>query len=255
MEVHHHSHTARKKWSHYFWEFFMLFLAVTLGFFVENRREHYIEHQRAKVYARGMYEDLKKDSVELANMAAAGEIAVNNVDSFLTLVSSADFREIPSGKLYWYGLWGGYLRGFEPNNATYDQMKNSGSLRYFNNAELERSIGEYDQTVRSIKTLNEIDRPLYVETRKARARIFGFEYNARANTIIQTSLYESYNRAAIDSFMKINPPLLTTDKIIFNEYAELCRSRNIKQQVQNAKKALSLTVLIRSQLQKKFHLK
>lgn len=22
MEVHHHSHTARKKWTYYFWEFF-----------------------------------------------------------------------------------------------------------------------------------------------------------------------------------------------------------------------------------------
>ena len=36
MEVHSHTHTPRKKWTHYFWEFFMLFLAVTLGFFVEK---------------------------------------------------------------------------------------------------------------------------------------------------------------------------------------------------------------------------
>ncbi len=28
MEVHAHTHTARKKWTHYFWEFLMLFLAV-----------------------------------------------------------------------------------------------------------------------------------------------------------------------------------------------------------------------------------
>jgi hypothetical protein len=38
MEVHQHSHTPRKKWHHYFWEFLMLFLAVTLGFLVENQR-------------------------------------------------------------------------------------------------------------------------------------------------------------------------------------------------------------------------
>ncbi len=31
MEVHHRAHTARKKWSHYFWEFHMLFLAVFYG--------------------------------------------------------------------------------------------------------------------------------------------------------------------------------------------------------------------------------
>ena len=28
MEVHHHAHTARKKWTHYFWKSLMLFLAV-----------------------------------------------------------------------------------------------------------------------------------------------------------------------------------------------------------------------------------
>jgi hypothetical protein len=47
MEVHAHTHTARKKWTHYFWEFLMLFLAVFCGFLAENYREHYVEHQRA----------------------------------------------------------------------------------------------------------------------------------------------------------------------------------------------------------------
>ena len=28
MEVHAHTHTERKKWTHYFWESLMLFLAV-----------------------------------------------------------------------------------------------------------------------------------------------------------------------------------------------------------------------------------
>ena len=46
MEVRHHGHTesppagrAGKKWTHYFWEFLMLFLAVSLGFYAENTRE------------------------------------------------------------------------------------------------------------------------------------------------------------------------------------------------------------------------
>jgi hypothetical protein len=49
MEVHHHAHTARKKWTHYFWEFLMLFLAVFAGFLAENQREHIVEHQRKKI--------------------------------------------------------------------------------------------------------------------------------------------------------------------------------------------------------------
>ena len=48
MEVHAHAHSPRRKWTHYFWEFFMLFMAVTLGFFVENQREHYIEKVKRK---------------------------------------------------------------------------------------------------------------------------------------------------------------------------------------------------------------
>jgi len=39
MEVHRHAHTDRKKWTHYLWEFLMLFLAVFCGFLAENQRE------------------------------------------------------------------------------------------------------------------------------------------------------------------------------------------------------------------------
>ena len=54
MEVHAHTHTERKKWTHYLWEFLMLFLAVFCGFLAENQREHYIEHQREKQYMRSL---------------------------------------------------------------------------------------------------------------------------------------------------------------------------------------------------------
>ena len=39
MEVHAHTHTARKKWTHCFWEFIMLFLAVFCGFLAEYQFE------------------------------------------------------------------------------------------------------------------------------------------------------------------------------------------------------------------------
>lgn len=254
MEVHHHAHTARKKWTHYFWEFFMLFLAVTLGFFVENKREHYIEHQRAKVYAKSMIINLQQDTAELKQIIFRGGFAAKYLDSLLALLYENEFAEIPTGKLYWYGLWGGYLRGFEPNDVTYQQMKNSGSLRYFNNHELEKRIGEYDQVLRSMRSLNEIDRPVYLETRKARARLFDFRYNNDANKVVQSAIYYNPRPEAIDSFIKINRPLLSTDRILFNEYAELCRSRNLRQQYNNAREALELAGVIIEELKKEFHL-
>ena len=47
MEVHHHAHNPvepyhKKNWKSYFWEFFMLFLAVFCGFLAEYKIEHKI---------------------------------------------------------------------------------------------------------------------------------------------------------------------------------------------------------------------
>ncbi len=254
MEVHHHSHTARKKWSHYFWEFLMLFLAVTLGFFVENQREHYIEHQRARVYAATMKANLQADTAELKQMVYRGSLASDYLDSFLFLVSSGDFKRIPTGKLYLYGLFGGYLRGFQPNDATFQQMKSSGSLRYFANPELEQKISNYDQLMRAMQMLTLVDQPVHLEVRKLRARIFEFRYNNDANTVVQRSVYRDFNQASIDSFIQTNPPLLSFDKILFNEYAELCRSRNLRQQLRNANEALNLATEIITLLTKKYGL-
>ncbi len=65
MEVHAHSHTPRKKWTHYFWEFFMLFLAVFCGFLAEYKLEHLIEKRKEKKIISALYADIKKDTANL----------------------------------------------------------------------------------------------------------------------------------------------------------------------------------------------
>jgi hypothetical protein len=65
MEVHAHSHTARKKFTHYLWEFFMLFLAVFCGFLAELQLEHRIEKRKEKQIISALYADLKKDTANL----------------------------------------------------------------------------------------------------------------------------------------------------------------------------------------------
>lgn len=70
MEVHAHSHTPRKKRTHYLWEFIMLFLAVFCGFLAENQREHMVEHVREKQYMQSMVEDLALDSAYFSRTIA-----------------------------------------------------------------------------------------------------------------------------------------------------------------------------------------
>src|SRR4051794_10114417 len=59
MEVQKHPHHVmhKKKWEEYILEFFMLFLAVFLGFVAENHREDEVERKRAKEYVMSMVQD------------------------------------------------------------------------------------------------------------------------------------------------------------------------------------------------------
>lgn len=69
MEVHHPHHpTHKKNWKDYLTEFFMLFFAVTLGFFVENYREHYIEGEREKEFLHFILQDVDMDMTSFTQL-------------------------------------------------------------------------------------------------------------------------------------------------------------------------------------------
>ena len=151
MEVHQHTHTPRKKWTHYFWEFLMLFLAVTLGFFVENQREHYIEHKREKQFMTTMVEDLKSDTAQLIRLIQLRKSRIIALDSLFKLVASDDY--LTEGKriylLYEDPYWD--ILRFFPSDRTIQQLKNSGSLRLIRKRNISDALINYDVWVRNRK--------------------------------------------------------------------------------------------------------
>src|SRR6187397_972059 len=131
MEVHHHPHHhGKKSWKSYFWEFLMLFLAVTLGFFVENQREHYIENQRAKQYASFLHSDLIKDTASLSQRIAYMNTGIREIDTLILILKSPN-PETFVKKIYALSTYIYSNPLFTANNSTIEQLKNSGSLRYF----------------------------------------------------------------------------------------------------------------------------
>ena len=68
MEVHHHPNVEKKNVKEYFLEFLMIFLAVTMGFFAEQIREHYIEIKREKHSMISLVKDLESDTMQLSNI-------------------------------------------------------------------------------------------------------------------------------------------------------------------------------------------
>ena len=147
MEVHAHTHTPRKKWTHYFWEFLMLFLAVFCGFLAENFREHQIEHKREKQYIRSYLEDLKTDTTNLGLLSLTNKIIIQELDSLLFYYDEfATGRCSPGFTKYSSGL-NGFIE-FNYTDRTIQQLKNSGGMRLIRKQTVSDSIIQYDVMVR-----------------------------------------------------------------------------------------------------------
>src|SRR5215831_17502525 len=85
MEVHHHTHTERKKFTHYIWEFLMLFLAVFCGFLAENLREGLINKEKAHHYMENMVADLKADVTAFDTSTYYMQLWHDHLDSALKI--------------------------------------------------------------------------------------------------------------------------------------------------------------------------
>jgi hypothetical protein len=173
MEVHQHTHTPRKKWTHYFWEFLMLFLAVTLGFFVENQREHYIEHQREKQFIKSLFNDIISDTANIAKIINARTQKEQMLDSISNMMNSprpANFIN----QIYPYAVLIGRTLPyrFVPNDGTMQQLKNSGALRLIRNRTVVDSISKYDISVRNILGQYAVEENQIEHYRSAAAKIF-----------------------------------------------------------------------------------
>lgn len=173
-----------------------------------------------------MLRDLEQDSIQLVAYRRYYNYASNNIDTLEHLIIGNDLQNIPTGKLYWYGLFGGAHRYFVPNDETFQQMKSSGSLRYFGQ-QTASSAAKYDRFCRVLQSYEQMGEVIYGEVRKSRAQIFDFRYNEVANTIAQKKLTNwNYSiDSEVDSFTTTSPPLLSHDKILFNQYIEMVRSR------------------------------
>src|SRR3954463_11316349 len=96
MEVHHHPHTERKKFTHYLWDFLMLFLAVFCGFLAENFREHQVEHRREKKNMQSLISDLENDTLNLCHGFPIKDKRLSAIDTvYLFFEKNSDPETIP----------------------------------------------------------------------------------------------------------------------------------------------------------------
>ena len=212
MEVHHHAHTPRKKWTHYFWEFLMLFLAVFCGFLAEYQLEHTIENQRAKIYASNLLDELKKDTARLTSLMKTTSVTSGKLDSLCMLIKDPGNQAVTSGMLYYYANHVLNVSYFSSTNSTLEQLKNSGSLRIMK-INVGQMISEYDKKIRELEKEYGVSKSEFEKIETLHFKVFdiyGLEQLFPTNDTLEI---------ARDSVFMINTLYITKDQEMMNEYA------------------------------------
>jgi len=215
MEVHAHTHTERKKWTHYFWEFFMLFLAVTLGFFVENQREHYIEGQREKKYMQNLLHDLARDTANYSLSIALRLQRERQARQLITMLYSPE-RNKHLADLYYFARQMPRMNTiFYSTDATMNQLKNSGALRLIKKTEVADSIVAYNAATEAYAE----NRKTEIETRNVFRDAMGNVFDARVLLIMIDSTGDDIEKTVISpAFVK---PLITENQQTINHLCTL----------------------------------
>ena len=158
MEVHHHGHVHEsKKWKEYLFQFLMLFLAITLGFFVENIREHYVEDLRAKTLAKNLYKEIYADSIAVQQKLAVRNRKEQECSYFINYVKDSSLT-ILSPHFYHSFTWSFIQTAqlmFDPNDGILNQLRNSGELRYFRSSVIQSEIGKLSVAINNLRDRNE----------------------------------------------------------------------------------------------------
>ncbi len=157
MEVHHHPNVEKKNFKEYFLEFIMIFLAVTMGFFAENIREHFVNKGKENEYIKSFYEDLSNDERSLPELIAS--IRYNQLipaDSLPALLSNAS-TTTRANDIYRFLRMITRQQGINVfiTKRTIEQLKNAGEMRLITNKQITDSLVDYYKDIAFVADLQQ----------------------------------------------------------------------------------------------------
>ncbi|HBC78514.1 MAG TPA: hypothetical protein DEO60_06065 [Bacteroidales bacterium] len=140
-----------KKFKNYLFDFFMLFLAVTLGFFVNNLSEDRSDRQREKQYMNSLINDLKSDTTQIQDVCISIKNQIVGIDSLLHVMENPDQHNFVN-RFYYFALK--YLNSatfYSGSDRTISQLKSSGGLRLIQKIFISDSIVNYYSSSDNVK--------------------------------------------------------------------------------------------------------
>ena len=149
----------------------MLFLAVFCGFLAEYKLEQTIERHREKEYMTSLYQDLKTDTLNLANLLKGKIDEIATYDSVFAIFKSKRYLQETSDA-YYYGRKLITLRLFYSADGTITQLVNAGGLRLIRSRAVVDSIQSYRQELSTLKSIQSFEGEHFVLARSLMGKIF-----------------------------------------------------------------------------------
>lgn len=150
-------HSNPTSWGNYFKEFLMLFLAVFCGYLAEDFRERQQEKQKAEELAHKFYQELKEDSIALEK-ALANRNVRDSALHFMRGYLKDSSLEVLSKRASIEFIRGFYMYTptlFDPQDVILEQIRNGGTLEYFNDPEIQALTGKLVAAMEKVRKRNE----------------------------------------------------------------------------------------------------
>lgn len=144
MEIYHaHGSHHQRKTKDYIFEFFMLFLAITAGFFMENMREAYVENHREHQYINSLISDVREDTLSIRTVIGNNRKQIKGIDSLLILLENPNQEDYVKKFYNYSNQYLSNLDGFTVSELTITQLRNSGGMRLIDKKSVSDSIVAY----------------------------------------------------------------------------------------------------------------
>jgi hypothetical protein len=146
-----------RRWLAYLLQFFLLLLAVFLGFLAEHSWANSMETEKQKILTDSLkrqslatvYLDLQQDSFNIERTIRANEAVSRGTDSLLNFIYSLSYPDSVVKNMYY--LFRRYQYPLQPINFSRPADKiSSGRTAIFPDGWLSDSLGEYDKSVRAV---------------------------------------------------------------------------------------------------------
>lgn len=209
MEVHNAHHvTHKKKWPEYLLEFFMFFLAVFLGFVVENIREHNVEKDKGRQYIESFYHNLYTDTATFAKIIENDNVKLDALKNIFQCYDTIKKNWKSTSCLLPIAKNSRSNLSVSFSDGTINQLKNAGGFRLLPMEEKD-SIIRYDNQVRYYQDFHYT---VFQESQNLVRSTFSILLDFEANR------YLSKAAAGSDSSTVELPLLLSYNKLLLNKY-------------------------------------